>query len=343
MPSLISLAALGTCAWLASFQEPAPEPAEGAARGVYMAAYTKAFLSQLSDGARQLAMTSFDVPERRTWAFGPVRREGVNLAQLEPKEFALLESLLDTVLSKEGMEAWRQVRELENVLRKLESTPERVATHRDPDLYWLRVYGDPDPKNAWSWRFEGHHLALHVTCQPGRVPTVTPFFLGASPLIGSGTDKARVAAFQDLNRGLHGLLNALDETAATKVQPGLAGSGPRDVIIPRPGDVRMGPGQAKLPAPSGASLAELTPEAAAQLEALLATYLGLLDPELRTYRLSTIDPSAVHFARWGSVELDGARTWSILTDTFALELATTDGPAHVHALLRDVRRDFGGE
>ena len=28
---------------------------------------------------------------------------------------------------------------------------------------------------------------------------------------------------------------------------------------------------------------------------------------------------------------------------FALELFTTDGPNHVHAVLRDVDRDFGGE
>ena len=342
LPSLAGLAALGACTWLASFQEPvgtAPERVDGAARGHAMAAYAKGFLNQLSQDAKELATTSFDEPERRTWAFGPVRREGIKLDELALKDLALLEALLDTVLSDAGMEAWHQVRELENVLRKLESTPERVATHRDPDLYWLRVYGDPDPKTPWSWRFEGHHFVIHVTCKPGLVPTVTPFFLGASPLFGPGETPPRVAAFKALNGALKGLLATLDEEAATLVQPALSGEGPAE----RPGDIRMGPGQPKLPAPSGATLQQLSPEAVGKVNALLQVYLDLLDPELRTSTLASTDPAAAHFARWGSTDIDGARTWSILTETFAFELATTDGPQHVHALLRDVTRDFGGE
>ena len=339
---LIGVAALGACAWLASFQDPvaaAPERVDGAARGHAMAAYATGFLNQLSQGSKLLATTGFDDPERRTWAFGPVRREGIKLDQLALKELALLEALLDTALSDAGMEAWHQVRELENVLRKLESTPEKVAAHRDPNLYWLRVYGDPDPSNPWSWRFEGHHFVIHVTCRPGLTPTVTPFFLGASPLFGPGSAPPRVAAFKALNAALQGLLATLDEETAASVQPALSAAGPKD----RPGDVRMGPGQPKLPAPSGATFEQLSPEAVNKVDGLLQVYLDLLDPELRDYRLLDRDPGTVHFARWGSTEIDGARTWSILTETFAFELATTDGPQHVHALLRDIPRDFGGE
>lgn len=345
-PSLVGLAALGACAWLASFQEPlgtAPETVDGTARGHAMATYANGFLSQLSERGRNLATTSFDEPERRTWAFGPVRREGIKLDELALKDLALLEALLDSALSDLGMQAWHQVRDLETVLRKLESTPDKVATHRDPNLYWLRVYGDPNPRNTWSWRFEGHHFALHVTCKPGITPTITPFFLGASPLMGPGRGAngktARVAAFRALNDALQGLVATLDEEAAAKVQPALSDAGPKE----RPADIRMGPGQPKLPQPSGPTLAELPPEAAAGIKALLQVYLGLLDPELRPIHIENLDPATVHFSRWGSTELDGARTWSILGETFAFELATTTGPEHVHALLRDVTHDFGGK
>ena len=345
-PSLLALGGLVACAWLASFQEPvstAPESVDGSARGQAMAAYATGFLNQLSGSARDLATTTFDAPERRTWAFGPVRREGIKLDDLALKDLAMLEALLDTALSEAGMEAWHQVRDLENVLRKLESTPEKVATHRDPNLYWLRIYGKPDPKTTWSWRFEGHHFALHVTCKPGITPTVTPFFLGASPLFGPSQpatpDGVRVTAFKDLNQGLQDLLATLDDEAAQRVQPSSPSGEPQG----RPRDIRMGPGHRELPAPSGASLAELSPKTAAQLEALLNTYLNLLDPELRSYHFDGQDPKSIHFARWGSSDLGAARTWSILTESFAFEVATTDGPAHIHALLRDVKRDFGGE
>ncbi len=344
--SLFGLAGLAACAWLASFQDPvatAPEAVDGAGRGQAMAVYAKGFLNGLSERAKELATTTFDAPERRTWAFGPVQREGIKLGELALKDLALLEALLDTALSPAGMEAWHEVRELENVLRKLESTPEKTATHRDPDLYWLRIYGEPDPRTTWSWRFEGHHFALHVTCKPGLTPSVTPFFLGASPLIGpgelSGSKSTRVAAFTGLNTELQRLVAMLDEDAAKKVQPSLSADGPKK----RPGDIRMGPGQPKLPAASGASLSELPPEAAAQVGVILQVYLDLLDPELRTFWIDSLDPEAVHFARWGGTGLDEARTWSILTETFAFEVATTDGPAHIHALLRDVKQDFGGE
>ena len=49
------------------------------------------------------------------------------------------------------------------------------------------------------------------------------------------------------------------------------------------------------------------------------------------------------FAHWGAASVRGERAWALVTESFALELATTTGKSHVHALLRDPGRDFGGE
>ncbi|QDV09959.1 hypothetical protein Poly30_55200 [Planctomycetes bacterium Poly30] len=355
--SFLSVGLLGMVAWLATLQAPAPldpatppqgaETGDGIARGHSMAAYTKGFLSQLDEGGRELATASMDDPERRQWAFGPVRREGIRLDQINQQQFGLLEALLDTALSESGMAAWHQIRDLENVLRKLESTPERVAEHRDPNLYWLRIYGTPDASESWSWRFEGHHLALHVTCRPGSTPTVTPLFVGANPLFGasrqgiamSDEKPAQVEAFADLNAAFNVLIGELDDGAALAAAPEISGVGPTD----RPGDVRMAPGQRELPEASGVARAQLGSAASEALDRLLTTYLELIDPELRTFSLESSPADEVHFTRWGGTTLAEPRTWSIVTKTFALELATTDGPHHVHALLRDVTRDFGGK
>ena len=139
------------------------------------------------------------------------------------------------------MEAWREIRVLEEVLRERESRPGRPANHRDPDLYWLRVYGTPAEGADWSWRFEGHHIALHVTCRAGALPTVTPFFIGASPLLDARDRDVTVAAFERLRSAADDLIEAIGETAG-EMSPGK-----------RPADIRMGPGKWDLPPETGST------------------------------------------------------------------------------------------
>ena len=52
---------------------------------------------------------------------------------------------------------------------------------RDPGLYYLRVFGDPEPKAPWSWRFGGHHVSINHSIVDGEVVASTPCFLGADP------------------------------------------------------------------------------------------------------------------------------------------------------------------
>ena len=299
-----------------------------------MALRAAAMLAALSDAQSDLAAAAHDDPERTQWAFGPVQREGIKVGALDDAQVEALEGLLDTALSDEGMAMWRQVQQLESELRRMESTPERVATHRDPDLYWLRVYGEPGEAQRWSWRFEGHHLALHVDCRPGQVPSVTPFFIGARPTLreveGGGTEST-VNVFGALNR-------------AYREAVGAGGDALEPSEGPRPRDIRMGPGRDELPPADGVRLADLEPAVRAKLGGLLTAYLSMLDPALRTpYDLDLDRADGLRFVRWGDVALEGPRAWTLRTPRFALELFTTDGPGHVHAVLRDVERDFGGQ
>lgn len=299
-----------------------------------MARRATALLDALSDEQSIEAHTLHSDPERTQWAFGPVQREGVTIGALDEAQVKALEQLLDTALSDAGMTMWRQVQQLEAELRRLESTPERIATHRDPDLYWLRVYGKPGTDQRWSWRFEGHHLALHVDCRPDRTPSVTPFFVGARPVLGEDKDGApssTVDVFGALNRGYRAAVE-------------LGGGALPESDQPRPRDIRMGPGNRALPAADGVPFADLKPELRASVTGLLTTYLALLDEPLRSpYAFEPERAAVVRFMRWGGSDLDGARAWTLLTPRFALELFTTESPDHVHAVLRDVDRDFGGK
>lgn len=302
-----------------------------------MASRTTAFLNGLDEDGARAATTSYDDPERRTWAFGPVIRKGIAIGTLSESSMAQLEAILDEALSEKGMEAWHSIRELESVLHERESKPGKPATHRDPDLYWLRVYGTPGAKNRWSVRFEGHHLALHVSFVPGQAPATTPFFIGASPLLNARNKDVTVEAFRVLRQKTDRLLEVLGDGAAD------LGEGTK------PKDVRMGPGQWDLPPKGAFDLAAATKEQVHAANDLLASYQELLEPELRSYSIGARDGTnggaadGATFDHWGARTVDGERAWSLRTPSFALELATTTGADHIHALLRDTNRDFGGK
>lgn len=326
-----ALAGLLALSSAAAARRPASAPSDGAAEiSRAMAARAGALLEALEPDRLEGLYAPFDDAERRTWAFGPVQRKGVDLRQLTPEDMELLEALLDTALSARGMQAWREIRGLEDVLFERESKPGKPANHRNSDLYWLRLYGLPTTEAAWSWRFEGHHFALHVTCRPGELPTVTPFFIGASPVIDARAREVTVHAFDRLQQGADQLLDTL-EHAGEGLSPGQ-----------KPGDIRMGPGKWELPPRDGLNLGSLGEDQRAAATALLDSYLELLDEPLRQHTL-TPDQEATTFAHWGEPSHRAERAWSLATDSFALEFATTSGASHVHALLRDAKRDFGGE
>ena len=53
---------------------------------------------------------------------------------------------------------------------------------RDPELYYLTVFGDPSAKTAWGWRLEGHHVSLRFAVDNGKLlVSSTPQFLGSNP------------------------------------------------------------------------------------------------------------------------------------------------------------------
>ena len=52
---------------------------------------------------------------------------------------------------------------------------------RNPELYHVSIFGEPDKAGTWGWRFEGHHLSLNFTFVNGRIFSITPSFYGASP------------------------------------------------------------------------------------------------------------------------------------------------------------------
>jgi len=164
--SILGAGALAALAWQQSGRDPASE---------FVAAGQK-FLASLRQEQRAQATIPFEDQERLNWHYIPRERKGVPFKILTPPQHNAADSLLESSLSDEGLRKARAIRQLEDVLRA-----EGGGSIRDPDLYYVSIFGTPADKSEWGWRMEGHHLSLNFTLRNSHVVSTTPFFFGANP------------------------------------------------------------------------------------------------------------------------------------------------------------------
>src|SRR5262249_49374801 len=98
---------------------------------------------------------------------------------------------------------------LEPVLAELEG-PKRTWP-RDPELYYISIYGTPGARDRWGWSFEGHHISLNFTVVKGELIANAPAFFGSNPAEGrEGPRKGLRALAGEEDKG-RALIQALDE------------------------------------------------------------------------------------------------------------------------------------
>lgn len=179
-----------------------------------MAAEAERWLDSLD--ADQLAVARWAFPadeERRQWFYTPTDHGGLTLGQMASPQQRLAFRLLASGLSHAGYVTMATIIGLENVLDHLEGFT--ASWHhprgRDPQRYYVRVFGDPASGN-WAWRAGGHHISLNFTIVDGAVAGTTPLFLGAdpasSPLLGPHPLRP-LAGVEDLARDLTRSLSAV--------------------------------------------------------------------------------------------------------------------------------------
>lgn len=196
-----------------------------------MADAARAWLDSLDDAQRKAAELPWPSDEERhRWYYTPTDHGGLPLAAMRPAQQQLAMRLVATGLSRPGYVTVSTIMGLENTLDELEGW--RVdwgrERGRDPQLYWLRVFGDPGTGEPWSWRFGGHHVSVHHVIIDGRVQASTPCFFGAnpakSPLLG-GHLLRPLGAAEDLARDL---VRSLDDEQAARAL--LTAVAPADLV-----------------------------------------------------------------------------------------------------------------
>ncbi len=154
---------------------------------VAMAAAADAWLSSLTPGQRDTAqfgsaLTPDSESERLRWFYTPTDHGGLSLREQSPSQQSLAMQLLATGLSAAGYATVATVMGLENILDHVEGWGVHWGRERgrDPQLFWLRVFGQPGD-TVWGWRLGGHHISINNLIVGGRTVATTPNFLGADP------------------------------------------------------------------------------------------------------------------------------------------------------------------
>jgi hypothetical protein len=179
---------------------------------------------RLSDTQRDAACYAFTDDDRQRWTYLPRDRPGVALADLSQAARKAVHRLVATATSEHTFAQITTIMGLEEVLDRAESG--RRGRHSGD--FWIALFGSPDDE-AWSWRFEGHHISITMSVVADRV-SPTPVFLGANPATVRyrGTPVVRPLA--------------LEEELARRLLTGLPDAQRTQAIVATvaPGDIRTG-------------------------------------------------------------------------------------------------------
>jgi hypothetical protein len=316
------------------------DPKQDAARvSAEMASAAMALWNALSPAQQQQARFAFADPERQNWHAIPRPRKGLPIKDLTPGQRNLAWALLTTGMSHRGFSKAQQIISLEEVLRVLEVS--RVnGPVRDPELYFLSLFGAPDAIGTWGWRFEGHHLSVNYTIVDGKGITGAPTFLGSNPAeVREGPRKGLriLAEEEDLGRRL-----VLSLSESQRKQAVVSGEAPGDIVTFGARKVDMGKVGAL---GAGISASALTPAQREMLLRLIEEYARwhrpeIADAELRRIHVAGFDK--VSFLWAGGTDAQAGRYYRVLGPTFLIEYDNVQNQAnHVHSVWRDAANDFG--
>jgi hypothetical protein len=287
------------------------------------------------DKGKNLALELGD-EARGDWAYWPTERVGVPLDLMTGEQRRLTHRLLTSLLSARGYLKVVQIMQLEQILGMLDT----AGLPRGVGHYEVVLFGKPSSTEAWSWRFEGHHVSLNVAVAPAGI-SVTPSFFGSNPAeVRSGplTGFRVLGAEEDLARELVTSL-----TAAQRGKAVVSAEAPRDIFT---GNINKPPEQweawRETLQIAGIPVAELNEVQQHWVRRILDEVVGVYRPELSAELLRAIDAKTLSFAWMGATERGAPHYFRLQGADFVFEFDNVqDNGNHVHSVWRSKSEDFG--
>jgi hypothetical protein len=297
-----------------------------------MAEAANRFLAALTPEQRAKATFAFEESERQNWHFVPIERKGLALREMTSAQKHLATALLSAGLSQQGFFKAETIMSLEDVLRLIEHG---TGPERDPEKYFVSIFGTPSAEGTWGYRVEGHHLSQNYTMVGGHVAGA-PSFFGANPAeVREGPRKGlrALGAEEDLGRAVIQALDPAQRKAA--IVDALAY---KDIIT---FDSRQAALKGR---PSGLAASKMNAQQFDLLMALVEEYARNMPDQIAEAREEQIKKAGkeIYFAWAGGVEKGEPHYYRVQTAAFLIEYDDTQNDAnHIHAVWRDFNGDFG--
>ncbi|MEQ1850599.1 MAG: DUF3500 domain-containing protein, partial [Chthoniobacteraceae bacterium] len=304
---------------------------------IEMAKAANAFLASLTPEQKSQATFPFESEangERVNWHFIPRERKGLPIKAMTEPQRALARALLKTGLSDDGFKKAEIIQSLEAILRVMEKD---TTGKRDPEKYYVSVFGTPGGKDPWAWRWEGHHQSFNYTSVADAAPSMTPSFFGSNPgEVREGDRKGLrvLGTEEDLGRAL---VKSLDEEQRKTAV----------ILAEAPKEIFNDPKRPDSTKPEGLAYSKMTAGQQAALVKIIKEYLFRCRPDVAAEEFAKIEKSGlgnVYFAWAGGFELGQPHYYRVQNAAFVLEYDNTQNNAnHVHSIWREFGGDFGAD
>jgi hypothetical protein len=294
----------------------------------------RAYLASLTPEQRARTIIPFASEERLNWHFIPLEnRKGVALREMTSAQKHLAEALLSAGLSQQGVITAHTVMSLEQILKETEKGTK--GPERDPEKYFVSIFGEPSEQGTWGYRFEGHHVSQNFTIVNGRVAS-SPNFFGANPAeVKEGPRKGLRALRreEDFARELVQSLTEPQRAIAIVDKTAL-----KDIITFDSRKAALS-GQ-----PNGLPFSKMTAKQKEILTKLVNEYAANFPPQIAEARLEQFRKTQANlfFAWTGGIERGEPHYYRVQTSAFLIEYDNTqNGNNHIHSVWRDWDGDFG--
>ncbi len=301
-----------------------------------MSEAAKQFLNSLDAGQKAKATFAFTDDERINWHFVPWERKGLPLKEMTPAQQHLAHSLLAAGLSQQGYMKAVSIMSMEDILKVLEAGKKGTPV-RDPERYFISIFGEPSETGTWGYRVEGHHMATNFTIVKGKV-IGSPNMYGTNPaIVKEGPRKGLrvLAREEDLARDLMSALTADQKKIAIVTKTAY-----KDVLTAQDRKAML------KDQPAGLSAGKMTAAQRTLLHKVVEEYAMNVSEEMAVARMDALKKAGnnVNFVWAGVEERGGPHYYRVQAPTFVLEYDNTQNDSnHIHAVWRDFNGDFGAD
>ena len=305
----------------------------------------------------QIKKTQFDFNDslRRKWSNLPVGlapRPGIRYGDLSDQSRVSLHDMLSSFLSSQGYLKITGVMQLDDILNILSQQAfdnGKISSEQLKDIleklkwgydnYFISIWGKPDDKESWSFGFDGHHLALHLTMR-GNDISFTPLFIGTDP---SQIQTSKYAGWRVLSKEEDygfSLINFLSKEQKAKAI--LSQDIPKDIITNPASSQRI-------TSYYGIAAKEFNKDQMEVFKILIQEYLHNFEHSVAHGLYDKIEKNGfdkIYFAWIGGTERHTPHYYIINGPDFLIEYDNVgfqnDGN-HIHAILREKNNDFGAD